>query len=234
MGDADRLSELGTATVALSRTVLVDGAYDALMSLIMDRDLRPGTPLRIDAIARDWGVSPTPIREALAKLESTGLVVRVPHKGYAVAPMLTEEEFVELMAARLLIEPYNARTACQRDAAGTAVGLREWHARMAEAARVNDSENFRHYLKADSSFHDVIARAAGNRFLNRAIDPMAAHVQRFRRFSGSRVSDADEALAEHQAILTAFEQGDPEVAAAAMEAHLRGVAERATHTTTDG
>jgi DNA-binding GntR family transcriptional regulator len=205
----------------------MDEAYEALMSLILDQGLAPGTPLRIDSIARDWGVSQTPIREALAKLENTGLVVRVPHKGYAVAPMLTDAEFTQLMVARLLIEPFNARHACERDARGTAASLRQWHIRMTEASGQNSAEDFSEYLQADSLFHDVIAKASGNRFLAAAIDPLGAHVQRFRRFQGSRVTDAAEAMAEHQAILDAFEAADPDRCESAMLVHLQGVADRA-------
>ncbi len=212
------------------RTALMDEAYEALLSLILDEGLAPGTALRIDTIAREWNVSATPLREALAKLEHTGLVHRIPLKGYTVAPMLTDEEFAQLMAARLLIEPYNARHACDRDAAGTTRLLQEWHTRMTQAAAQRDNDDFRAYLQADSAFHDVIAKKCGNRFLCDAIDPLGAHVQRFRRFHGTRVTDTDVALAEHQAILDAFAAGDPERCEAAMRAHLRGVADRAAPT----
>lgn len=211
----------------LGRTVLMDEAYDALLTLILDEGLEPGTPLRIDTIAKDWGVSPTPLREALAKLENTGLVVRVPHRGYTVAPLLDDNGFRELMDARLLIEPYSARRACDRDAAGTARALAESHRLMEAAAAQDVADDFRAYLQADSDFHAAIARAAGNRFLSAAIDPLGAHVQRFRRFTGGRVTDTQEALAEHAAVLDAFEAADAERCEAAMRAHLEGVAHRA-------
>ncbi|MET7550471.1 GntR family transcriptional regulator [Streptomyces sp. NBC_01724] len=210
----------------LGRTVLMDEAYDALLALILDEGLEPGTPLRIDTIAKDWGVSPTPLREALAKLENTGLVVRVPHRGYTVAPLLDDGGFRELMGARLLIEPYSARQACERDAEGTARALAESHRMMEAAAAQRAADDFRAYLQADSAFHATIARAAGNRFLSAAIDPLGAHIQRFRRFTGGRVTDTQEALAEHAAVLGAFEAADAEACEAAMRVHLEGVAHR--------
>ncbi|WP_055589098.1 GntR family transcriptional regulator [Peterkaempfera griseoplana] len=218
--------------IRLGRNVM-DDAYEALMSLVLDEGLSPGTPLRIDAIAREWGVSQTPLREALAKLENTGLVVRVPNKGYMVAPLLSEDEFHQLMKARLLIEPYNAREACSLDAAGTAEALRQCHARMTAASDQQGEDDFRDYLRADSDFHDVIAKACGNRFLEAVIDPLGAHIQRFRRFHGGRVTDSCVALAEHQAILDAFEGADPGRCENAMRLHLQGVAARA-HGTAEG
>lgn len=210
----------------LGRNVM-DDAYEALMSMVLEEGLPPGSPLRIDAIAREWGISQTPLREALAKLENTGLVVRVPNKGYMVAPLLSEDEFRQLMEARLLIEPYNAREACTLDAAGTAEALRECHTRMTAAASQQDDDDFRDYLRADSDFHEVIAKACGNRFLEAVIDPLGAHIQRFRRFYGGRVTDTCVALAEHQAILDGFERTDPQQCEYAMRLHLQGVAARA-------
>lgn len=130
------------------------------------------------------------------------------------------------MGARLLIEPYSARQACERDAAGTARALAESHRMMEAAAAQRAADDFRAYLQADSAFHATIARAAGNRFLSAAIDPLGAHIQRFRRFTGGRVTDTQEALAEHAAVLGAFEAADAEACEAAMRAHLEGVAHR--------
>lgn len=220
-------------TSGLGRSVLMDEAYQALLALIMDEGLAPGTALRVETIAREWNVSATPLREALAKLENTGLVVRIPLKGYTVAPMLTEAEFSQLMAARLLIEPFNARHACETDPTGAAESLREWHSRMESASAQRDADDFRAYLEADSAFHDVIAEKCGNRFLREAIDPLGAHVQRFRRFQGSRVTDAEVALAEHRGILNAFEAGEPDRCETAMRDHLRGVAARAADAVAD-
>jgi DNA-binding GntR family transcriptional regulator len=97
---------------------------------------------------------------------------------------------------------------------------------MEAAAAQRAADDFRAYLQADSAFHATIARAAGNRFLSAAIDPLGAHVQRFRRFTGGRVTDTQEALAEHAAVLGAFEAADAEACEAAMRAHLEGVAHR--------
>ncbi|MFF5899069.1 FCD domain-containing protein [Streptomyces argenteolus] len=129
-----------------------------------------------------------------------------------------------MRGARLLIEPYSARRACERDAAGTAAEPAESHRLMEAAAVQRVADDFRAHLQADSAFPATIARAAGNRFLSAVIDPLGAHIQRFRRFTGGRVSDTQEALAEHAAVL---EAGDAERCESTMRAHLEGVAHRA-------
>ena len=66
--------------------------------------LEPDAPLGIDRLAHDLGVSPTPVREALARLEHTGLVVRRANRGYRVAPPMSSEQVAELVDARVVLE----------------------------------------------------------------------------------------------------------------------------------
>ena len=98
----------------VSRQVLADHVYEELLASLMDGRLEPGAAVSIDGTARELDVSPTPVREALARLEHTGMVRRVALKGYRVAPVFTREDFADLMEARLAIEPVNARLACAR------------------------------------------------------------------------------------------------------------------------
>jgi len=84
----------------VSRQVLADHVYEALLEWLMDGRLEPGAAVSIDGMARELDVSPTPVREALARLEHTGMVRRVALKGYRVAPVFTREDFAELMEAR--------------------------------------------------------------------------------------------------------------------------------------
>ena len=98
----------------VQRSILADQVYKEILARLMDGKLKSGDPISIDGTARALGVSPTPVREALARLESTNMVVRAALRGYRVAPLLTHEELLDLMDARLLIEPYNAELACGR------------------------------------------------------------------------------------------------------------------------
>src|SRR5690349_25023786 len=93
----------------LKRSTLGEDVYAALHTLIMEHTLAPGDRLNIDALARQLAVSPTPVRESLARLESDGLVRKRPLAGYAVSPRLTRDEFTEMFDMRLLLEPAAAR-----------------------------------------------------------------------------------------------------------------------------
>ncbi|WP_166876584.1 GntR family transcriptional regulator [Salinibacterium sp. ZJ450] len=210
-----------------SRQVLADHVYDELMVALIDGRLEADEPLNIDALARGMEISQTPIREALARLEATGLVVRAALKGYRVAPLFTVDEVTELMDARHLLEPENAYRACAR----TSTDLVGELARSIDDLRHSPTDpttgTIRPYWEADERFHRLIAENAGNRFLLAAYTALGGHVQRFRLFGGLGVSDADHAIAEHTTILEAFQAGDADAARHQMELHIESVKRRA-------
>src|ERR1700704_7128467 len=95
------------------RSVLADRVYELIKMKLMDNVVEPGARLSIDALSRDMQVSATPIREALARLESDGLVVKRAHRGYTAAPRLASQDFDELFRMRMLLEPASASWAAQ-------------------------------------------------------------------------------------------------------------------------
>lgn len=212
---------------AVSREVLADHVYAELLASLMDGRLAPGAVVSIDGTARELDVSPTPVREALARLEHTGMVRRVALKGYRVAPVFTREDFAELMEARLAIEPVNARLACERINPRGLAELEEALADLKSAPRGPSFAEFKDYLEADERFHHLIARQTGNQFMEAAYSALGGQVQRFRLFGGVGITDAEYAIAEHQAVLDALSTGDPDKAAAAMADHVRNVRSRA-------
>ncbi len=108
----------------LRRSTLGDGVYEAVKALVMEHTLAPGDRVNIDALARDLEVSPTPLREALARLESDGLVRKRPLAGYTVTPLLTRQEFTDMFDMRLVLEGSAARWAAER--ASDAARTRSW------------------------------------------------------------------------------------------------------------
>jgi DNA-binding GntR family transcriptional regulator len=187
----------------VSRQVLADHVYQEILASLMDGTLEAGASVSIDGLARDLDVSPTPIREALARLESTGLVRRVALKGYSVAPLFTSDE----------LELYSALERSISD--------------LRAAPRGASFAEFRDYWEADERFHRLIAENAGNQFILSAYESLGGQIQRFRFFGGLGVTDADFAIEEHSAILEAFAAADPERARDAMVSHLEGVKARA-------
>jgi DNA-binding GntR family transcriptional regulator len=211
----------------VSRQVLADHVYEALLEWLMDGRLEPGAAVSIDGMARELEVSPTPVREALARLEHTGMVRRVALKGYRVAPVFTREDFAELMEARLSIEPVNARLACSRMTPDGLAALKQAVEDLRTAPRGGSFAEYRSYLEADERFHQLIAAQASNQFLLAAYNTLGGQIQRFRLFGGVGITDAEQAIAEHQAVLDALLSGNPEAAASAMTKHVENVRGRA-------
>ena len=212
---------------AVSRQVLADHVYEELLAALMDGRLEPGAAVSIDGTARDLDVSPTPVREALARLEHTGMVRRVALKGYRVAPVFTREDFAELMEARLAIEPVNARLACARLTPERLAELEKTVEALKSAPRGPSFAEYKDYLEADEHFHQLIAHQTGNQFMEAAYGALGGQIQRFRLFGGVGITDAEYAIAEHQAVLDALSTGEPEKAEAAMADHIQKVRARA-------
>lgn len=210
----------------VNRQVLADHVYEEIFASLIDGELEPGANISIDGLARELNVSPTPVREALARLEATGMVRRVALKGYRVAPAVTTEELAELMDARLVIEPVSAERACERLTPELYAALEQTIEDVRRAPRGAQFVNFRDYWEADQRFHRLIAEHCGNQFILSAFTALGGQNQRFRLFSELGVTDAESAIAEHSAILEAFAAGDPLRARQAMCTHIEGVKQR--------
>ena len=210
-----------------TRSTLVDQVYERLVELLLDGTLQSGDPVSIDGTARYLGVSPTPVREALARLESTGNVVRVAMRGYRVPEMPDAREIADVMDARLLIECQLAELACRQVDSGWLEALEEAIEEQERAPRSSDAAAIRAYQRADERFHRLIAEHAGNAALLRAYDALGGHGQRFRLFIGVGVQDSACAIAEHRELLAALRRGyGPEVYRI-MHSHILHVKERA-------
>jgi DNA-binding GntR family transcriptional regulator len=199
------------------RNVLADDVYEAIKAMVMDHVVRPGERVSIDGLARELEVSPTPVREALARLESDGLVVKEPLKGYRATSLLTLEEFDDLFAFRRLIEPWAARRAAERI---TPAEAREVRAELASAAppQTADYEGYKALTAHDTRFHTLIARLSGSEQVRVAFERTHCHLHIFRLHYERDIGP--EALAEHRRIADAVVSGDGDAAEDAMLDHL--------------
>jgi DNA-binding GntR family transcriptional regulator len=232
-----RLDHPGGSGTFVKRTVLRDGVYDAILEMLLDGRAAPGEALAIEGLARQLGVSPTPVREALAQLEHTGLVSRAALKGYHVTPPLSPSRMSELMDAREVIEVAAVRRAMpvgqevltelevlsaqHRTAAQRVLTLQRRQSERPSWATL------RTYFTVDWDFHRVFLRNCGNPYFLEMAEILAPHVHRLRQSVSGGVSDVEKAVAEHAVILEAAREGDPETTVAAMHAHLSGVRARA-------
>jgi DNA-binding GntR family transcriptional regulator len=207
----------------LQRSTLGENVYDTLKALILEHNLRPGERVNMDALARELAVSPTPVREALARLEADGLLRKQPLVGYTVAPLLTREEFADLFEMRLLLECAAARWAAERASAAEREHLDVCAAQQVE--RVDDDGQWRAaFTSLDARFHDLVAVAAANPMLRDGITRLHAHLHLHRLHFP--LGDTEITSQEHQRIAAAVGVGDPDAAEAGMRDHLTHARER--------
>ena len=213
---------------ASGRLPLADSVYKILRNQFMDGTRTAGEPLNIATLSRELDVSQTPIREALARLESTGLVRREALKGYRVAPLFSEADLLALTEARVVLEPALTRAAAARTTPEFLEELLETIETLDKASTsTDDSSTFPDYWSADELFHTTIAKQGGNPFLATAYAALGGQVQRFRLFAPLGSSDAGHAAREHRLIYQALDAGNARLAADRMREHVRNAGRRA-------
>ncbi|MGC5617398.1 GntR family transcriptional regulator [Georgenia sp. Z1491] len=205
---------------------LADKVHDILLVQFMNGMRPPGQRLNIEKLSRELDLSPTPVREALARLEHTGFVRREALRGYEVAPLLTPKEIVQLMDARLLIEPTLAAEATPRSTPEFLAELDETIAVMERVGAVADGEALRQCWLADEAFHALISKQAGNPFTERAYQALGGQLQRFRLIGEAGVSHAHRAAREHRRLFEALSAADAEQAANRMREHIESAKNR--------
>ncbi len=206
------------------RAALVDGVYEAIKTWIMDSVRGPGVRANIDALARALDVSPTPVREALVRLDAEGFVTKEQSRGYTVTAPLTASQVADLYEFRLLLEPWAAGRAADRVDAAAGQRLFDELATCPDAPADDSYETYRALTAHDQRFHDLILEVAGNDEARRAFASTNCHVHLFRLSYGRGMGV--EALREHRAVAEAIVGGDNAAAAAAMAAHLTQSSDR--------
>jgi DNA-binding GntR family transcriptional regulator len=136
--------------------------YRALLNSIVTGQIEPGTPLRPDVIARQLEVSTTPVREAMHRLESDGLAVKVPYQGWFVREY-TSEQIQELYEVRAALECLAVRLACERITHAEIDWLRAQQSVGEAALAAGDKEAYRIY---NQDLHTAILNAARNSYLS--------------------------------------------------------------------
>jgi len=209
---------------ARQRSQLGEAVYEELLSRLLSRKLEPGARVTIDVVARELGVSQTPVRQALGRMEVEGLVVRVPNAGYRVAPQLTRAQFEDLVELRLLLEPVAARHAAERITPERVAHLETLAARMAEPSEADEWLAYAVFARQDAELHDAIAAGGGNAAIRDALARLHTHVRLFRLRFQTRIQT--EAVDEHAAVLAAIRAREPDTAAYEMRRHIERSAER--------
>lgn len=197
---------------------LGDEVYSAIFARIMSGEIAAGGRIGVDALARQLGVSQTPIREALGRLEAEGLVSKTHLVGYSVAPQLNVRQLAELYEMRLLIEPFAARK-CADVMTDAVIGqLEALCADMAALVNEEGLDAYAQFGQLDMAFHDQIAVSADNELLLQAQVGLHSHVHLFRLVRDAKVTRT--VLDEHEALVAAIKARDPDGAERAMRSHI--------------
>jgi DNA-binding GntR family transcriptional regulator len=210
----------------ISRGCLRQQVAARILTAIFQGDLPSGRRLIVQRLAESYGVSPTPVREALVELAGHGMVELLPNRGAIVRPF-GQQEFREISQLRRVLEVEATRDACGRIAAPELAALKQEFTRLRDVP--HNARWDQQTRASDTSLHGLIAESCGssrlavelNRYLLliRALRDVAH--QRDARTNYTRTGDID----EHLAIVDALIAGRAEEAARAMEAHIRS----ATH-----
>jgi len=211
------------------KTSLSDQAYEDLKRQILDQRLPPGTRLNIDALARDFGISSSPLREALVRLSSDGLVVSSANAGFSVAPVPSSDHVRELMEYRTMIEAHCARKGAGQIPSTMLEAMTKAVQGMADMRKHGiDYRQYRSYVELDNRFHQLIVDSAGNATISKAFRELhlILMVARLTVIPNSDTIGSDAGMAEHVAILEAFKHGDGGRAESAVRAHLAAAQDR--------
>ena len=201
------VNEVAEKTIARP-SGLAEEVYRRIRADIMSLRLPPDTRVSVDSLARELGVSQTPIREALSMLEANGLVSKRHFAGYATSPRMDRAQLDELFEFRLLVEPHDARKAAEsmRDSDMDALV-------SGETAASHDA-----FADMDTEFHKLIAQGARNHLIADSLSRLHIHVHIFRSCFRSEI--AEEAVHEHADIIDALRSHHGPTAEAAMRRHI--------------
>jgi DNA-binding GntR family transcriptional regulator len=198
---------------------LAEHVFRRIQSAIVKGDIAPGSKISEPELARTYGISRGPLREAIHRLEGQRLVVRVPHVGARVVS-LSHTELIELYDIRESLEGMACRLAAERMSQG----------RIDELRRVLDTherdEAFQagvgyYQQEGDFDFHYRIIQGSGNRTLSQLLCGELYQLVRMYRIQFSTTPNRPrQAFAEHHRILDAIAEGDGELAELLMRRHI--------------
>ncbi len=195
---------------------LRDIVFETLREAIINQTLKPGERLMEIQLADEMGVSRTPVREAIRKLELEGLVVMVPRKGAYVAG-ISMKDIHEVYELRSALEALAASLAAARI---TDEELEKMERQVLKEAEETELNNLSGIVAIDTTFHDLLYQAAHNQRLVQFINILQEQLQRFRAASLSKPGRSKTALDEHKKIVEALGERDARLAAKLATEHI--------------
>jgi GntR family transcriptional regulator, trigonelline degradation regulator len=201
------------------RRKVTDWVYEELKSAIVDLRLAPGDPLREATLADQLGVSKTPIREALTRLEQEGLVETTSFKG-AVVTGYSRRDLLEIYELRELLENAAARTAAESMADADRDRLDRICRESRKLKKNHDAAGLAALI---SAFDDVLFEQVRNSRIRALIENLRAHLTRIGHLTAEIPGRIEASVDEHEKIVQAIAARDPELAERQMREHIRSV-----------
>lgn len=195
---------------------LRDVVFNTLRQAILTGEFAPGERLMEIALAERLGVSRTPVREAIRKLELEGLVVMIPRKGAEVA-RITEQDLRDVLEVRCALEELSATLACERITEDGKENLRK---ALSEFKKAVISKNIPDIVSKDVEFHDSIFTATGNDRLIQILSNLREQIYRYRTEYIKDSKNHQKLVEEHEEIVDAITSNDQEKAKKAMKEHI--------------
>ncbi|HEY3613456.1 MAG TPA: GntR family transcriptional regulator [Gaiellales bacterium] len=201
---------------------LAEHVYQLLKAEVINDQFEAEQRIVIETVAIRLGVSPTPVREALARLAGEQLVAFRAYVGYSALPPLSLGELNDLFEAREAIECAGAVRACERASESDVERLRaiDAHIRAGHYGKERYSE-FAAFVNDNQRFHETLLDAARNPELRRAFDALNYEARIARRTRGRGIPDLELICQEHTAIIAALAARDAPALVAAVAGHAR-------------
>jgi len=202
-------------TRLIQHSSLSEKIYDMLKDQITSEELRPGQRLLDDQLASTFGVSRTPVREALARLSNEGLVEIVSRSG-AYVKKLTREDIEEIYEIRRVLESLAARKATTfiTDKQIEQLSL------LLEKAKHSGKDSYKAHIDLDIKLHDLILNSCHNKRLTSIMANLYTLIHVFRMRVGKNKEKGEQALKDHEAIFEAIKAKDAKKAEKVMMEHI--------------
>lgn len=202
-------------SISQPRQRLADQVYDQIVSAISEGTILPTDRIVQEKLAEEFGISRTPIREALFRMEQEGILEIAGRGGFKIRSFSTEE-IQELYEARCSVEAFAARLLAQRNDPGVAEELRNV---IIEAESLNNM-SAQAYFEANRTVHRAIVKAAENRYLLEFFDSLWNRGSSFTLFSTIEETSLEKSLGDHLSLIEAIETGNDSFAAEKMITHI--------------
>jgi DNA-binding GntR family transcriptional regulator len=203
-------------TKPLATPALYEQVAERLRARIFNHELAPGAWVDEQGLADEFGISRTPMREALKVLAAEGLVILKPRRGCYVTEM-SERDLDEIFPVLALLEGRVAEEATHRLASADFSRLEKIHADLERYVAAHDTDRF---FEANQAFHGALQALAGNRWLSQMIEDTRKFLKLTRRDSLRLEGRLKQSLAEHRDIMAALRTGNAAAAALAMHNHI--------------